>query len=319
MKNLIYILFVVLTASACAPNNEAAQNNTKTPNDSKKIDTAVANKIDTTKAAANNDTLIDELSKDKEIFAKLIEYSNANHLADKPISEIEIEMAKQLLGIPYVAFTLENDSVEQLAINLRGLDCTTFVENVVTLARVIKSDTATFDNYKKYLTQIRYRNGEINKYPSRLHYFTDWLLDNQKKGVIEIISNKYGNEDFDPSVSFMSKNADKYKKLRQHPEFVNVIAKSEKRISAAKLKFFTPEGLKNNTDKIQNGDIIAFATTKAGLDISHVAIACFKGKELHFYHASSTKKKVVLSENSMVDYLNKIKSNNGVLVARIIK
>ncbi len=322
MKDLIQIsLFAVVFAAmlaSCTGGNGYAKNAQEAKNDSSKIDTTVKVKAENDSIySADKDTVTSSPIDDKARFTELMAYAKANNLSSKSIPEIEIEVAKQLLGIPYVAFTLENDSVEQLVVNLHGLDCTTFVENVVALSLTIKSDSADFATYCKHLTTIRYRNGKIDKYPSRLHYFTDWLMDNQKKGIVQIISNQYGDSVFDPTVFFMSKNPDRYKKLKNKPEFVKQIAQAEKRISAAEFKYFTPKGLEKNTDKIQNGDIIGFATTKAGLDISHVAIAYFKDGKLHFYHASYTKKKVVLSEDSMIDYLKKIKSNNGVVVARI--
>ncbi len=308
MKNIINILLIILVFSACTTSNDKSEN------------TQEAQEVltDRKKSVEEQNKVIAKFSdEDKEVFAQLMKYAKENNLSKQPTADIEIEVAKQLLDIPYVAHTLESTGDEQLVVNLKGLDCTTFVENVVALSQLIKSGNSDFGKYCKNLTAIRYRNGKINKYPSRLHYFTDWLLNNEKKGIIEIISNKYGNADFNSEVYYMSKHNNKYKKLKDKPEFVKLISKSEKQISAAKLKYFTPEGLKQNIDKIQNGDIVAFSTSIGGLDISHVAIAYFKGKDLHFYHASSSKKKVVLSENTMIDYLKKIKHNNGVLIARM--
>ncbi len=306
MKNIISILLIILVLSACTTSND------------KTIKAQEKNKATNTQSEnLAKKAIVNFAEKDKKIFAEIMQYAKSNSLSHRPLAEIEVEVSKQLLGIPYVAHTLEGDGEEQLIVNLRGLDCTTFVENVVALSQLIKLGSTNFDEYCKNLTTIRYRNGKIDKYPSRLHYFTDWLLDNEKKGIIEIISNKYGNADFNSEVYYMSKHSDKYKKLKNKPEFVELISQAEKTISASQLKYFTPEGLEQNMDKIQNGDIVAFATNIGGLDISHVAIAFFKGKDLHFYHASSNKKEVVLSENTMIDYLKKIKRNTGVLIARI--
>ena len=49
-----------------------------------------------------------------------------------------IYIAEQLKGIPYVAHTLEPNNNERLIINLRQLDCTTFVEQVSALYLCVK-------------------------------------------------------------------------------------------------------------------------------------------------------------------------------------
>ncbi len=304
MQKLFTILFAILLISACN-SNYGAQSQT-----------------DSLEIGADSSLFADEINyigTDEDIakFDNIISYSIKQNLKEKKFSEIEIEVAKQLLDIPYVAFTLEQEGEEKLVINLRGLDCTTFLENVVAISFCIKAGNTSFNDYCNILKMIRYRGGEINKYPSRLHYFTDWLLDNEHKGFINIVSNDFGNSNFDPTVGFMSKNPDKYKKLTNNPDFVKQISLQEDSLAMAKLKYLTKDQIEANADKIKDGDLIAYTTTIKGLDISHVAIAAFHNGRLHFYHASSSKKKVVLSEKPMSEYLAGMKKNDGVLVARV--
>ena len=254
---------------------------------------------------------------DKLRFNELINNYNQDQKTDQPIGQISIHIANQLLTVPYVAATLETDGNEQLVINLREMDCTTFVENVVALSICLKNKTCTFDDYCQTLTQLRYHNGIINQYPSRLHYFTEWLVNNQKKNLITIISDSIGNAPFDATVNFMSTHPDKYKQLTLKPEFIPEIAKKEAFVSTQELKYITKDQVELVEDKIKDGDIIAIATSMPGLDISHVGIAVHVNNRLHFYHASSTEKKVVLSAKPLSEYLAGIKSNTGILVARI--
>ncbi len=306
MQKLLIIIAAIVFISSCNSNN-GAQSQTD----------SLETNVDPLLAADEiNYIATDE---DIAIYDSIISFANKQQLGDKKLPEIEIEVVKQLLDIPYVASTLEQDGEEQLVINLRGLDCTTFLENVVAISFCIKAGNTSFNDYCNILKMIRYRDGVINKYPSRLHYFTDWLIDNEHKGLIKIVSNDFGNADFAPTVGFMSKNPDKYKKLANSPEFVKQIAIQEDSINKAKLKYLTKDQLKANANKIKDGDLIAFTTTINGLDVSHVAIAAFHNGRLHFYHASSSKKKVVLSEKPMSEYLASIKKNDGVLVARIIE
>ena len=74
-------------------------------------------------------------------------------------TNIVIYFARQLKGVPYVAHTLEVNKDEQLIINLRQLDCTTYVENVTALTLCVKQKTYTFESFCANLRKIRYRGG----------------------------------------------------------------------------------------------------------------------------------------------------------------
>lgn len=231
-------------------------------------------------------------------------------------AQATIAIANDLLGIPYVAGTLETNETEQLVINLRELDCTTFVENVTALSICIQNKTCTFGDFCKTLTRIRYRDGIIDQYPSRLHYFTEWLINNRDKKLITLISDSIGNAPYTPLVNFMSTHPDKYKAL-SNPEFVKEIARAENLISSQKLKFITKDHIEQVEEQIHDGDIIALATKINGLDISHVGIAIHYNQRLHMIHASSTLKKVVMTDKPLSDYLAGIQHNTGILVGRI--
>ena len=112
--------------------------------------------------------------KDVEICKSKFELAVSESLSTQPIGKVIVEIGKSFIGTDYEAHAIEKEGEEQLVINLTGLDCTTFLENVLVFARCIKKGKTSFEDYEKELTFIRYRNGIINKYPSRLHYFTDF-------------------------------------------------------------------------------------------------------------------------------------------------
>jgi hypothetical protein len=255
-------------------------------------------------------------SSDIAVFEKLIKYSKEKQLESKTLQEIEIEIAMQFIGTPYVGHTLEKDSIEDLVINLRELDCTTFMENVLTISLCIKKNTTSFNDYCEILVKLRYRNGEINGYPSRLHYTTDWLLNNREKGIIDIVSEEFGPADFDSKVDFMSTHPQDYKQL-ENIEYVEQMKQHEKSISSAKLKYVPKEQISKLSEYLKDGDIIAISTTFTGLDFSHVAIAAWKNNQLCFIHASSSAKSVVFSEKTLHDYLAGIKNSDGIVVGRL--
>lgn len=241
-----------------------------------------------------------------------------SELKNKPINEIIVEIGKSFLGTDYEAFALEKEGGEQLIINLTGLDCTTFLENAVTFARLIKQNKTEFSDYISELTFLRYRDGIINEYPSRLHYFSDWIYNNINKGIVEDITPSIGGEQMTFNVSFMSKNPDKYKHLNENPNFIPMIAKQEKEINNRNY-YFIPKQKVNTIEKgINNGDLIAITTNIKGLDISHVGIAVkMPNGRIHFMHSPQVGKKVQITDLPLGDYLLKIKSQTGIIVLRV--
>lgn len=253
---------------------------------------------------------------DSLVFMEVIQWARNKNLPQEKLSAIVVDVARWFDGKPYVAHTLEQEGVEQLVVNLREFDCTTFVENVLAISFCIKGGEFSFSDYQRHLKKIRYRDGVIDQYTSRLHYFSDWLIDNQRKGLIELVSNKFGDKSFNPEVSFMSKNADKYAKLSENDFFVMRMADIESHVSRYELKYVSGQMIARVQDRVENGDIIAFSTRIKGLDVSHVGFAFHTVNGLHFIHASTNGNVVKISEKGIVDYVNKRKNCNGILVAR---
>lgn len=236
-----------------------------------------------------------------------------------PLDKLIAETGKFFLDRPYVASTLEVNNQEQLVVNLRELDCTTFLETTFALALTAKSKEFTYDNFCRTLTQIRYRDGKIDQYPSRLHYFSDWIKDNTGKGLVKDVMRKISCDTIRFNVGFMSHNPDKYKALRENTVFVPTIAAQENSINQRVYNYIPKANVATKANKIRTGDIIAITTNLKGLDISHVGFAVWVGKELHFMHASSTLKKVVISDKTLAEYLNGVKIHTGVIVLRPIE
>jgi len=239
---------------------------------------------------------------------------------EKPIGDIIVEIGKSFIGTDYEAFAIEKDGEEQLVINLTGLDCTTFLENALVFSRLIKKGKTTFEDYQSELTYIRYRNGIINRYPSRLHYFSDWIYDNVEKEIVEDITKEIGGEPINFNLNFMSTHPQFYKQLKEKPDFIPVIEKQEKEIACRSYYYIPKENVLSVEDKILNGDLIAFTTSKEGLDIGHVGIAIkMEDGRIHLLHAPVPGSKVQISENHLSGYINKLKNDTGIIVLRVLE
>jgi hypothetical protein len=263
---------------------------------------------------------VDTLNNINELICKnKFEWAASLNLQKQPIGSIVIEIAKSFIGTDYAADTLEASGEEHLVINLQTLDCVTFYENSLVLARCIKKNKLTFDDYKKELQFIRYRNGTINGYPSRLHYTSDYFYDNEQKDALKDITKAIGGVRFKKKINFMSKHIESYSKLKENPEFIKEIQKIENKINSRSIYHIPKSKVKQAAAKISNGDILGITTNIDGLDCSHTGIAIWQNKELHMIHAPSPGKKVHISEVPLWKYLANVKKMVGVIVARPIE
>ena len=226
-----------------------------------------------------------------------------------------VEIGKTFLGTPYVAHTLEGKGGEALVVELQGLDCTTFVENVLAFGLILREVEPDFDSYIRELERIRYREGRLDGYESRLHYFTEWITDNEKKGLVEDITASLGGEIVHKDLNFMTAHRSLYPALKDENSFV-ALRETENAISAEPLCVVSVEMLSRNESLLASGDIIALATSIDGLDVTHTGFAIrMPDNRIHLLHASSSGA-VEISSRPLTDYLKGIRNNTGIIVAR---
>lgn len=229
--------------------------------------------------------------------------------------EAMIASGKAFLGTPYVEKTLEVAGQEQLVVNLRGLDCTTFVENALAITRIVQAGERDWESYLSQLMLIRYRDGRLQGYPSRLHYFTDWIRDNSEKGLIRDITGDIGGVPVEKRIDFMGTHPGSYPALSSEANLKEV-RKIEAGLSSIPYHVLPRESVARQEGRIQDGDIIALATRIPGLDVTHTGIALRqRDGRIYLLHAS-TQGEVMISQEPLAEYLKKIKGNTGILVAR---
>ena len=232
--------------------------------------------------------------------------------------------ARQLIGVPYVAQTLEVNKQEQLIVNLRQLDCTTYVENVLALTLCTENKKLpTFADFCYYLRMLRYEGGKVD-YPTRLHYFTAWISDNTKLGLVhEIQANSAPFTKVQTLyVDYMSQHIDNYPMLKAHPEWIQAISKMEQQLTGKKFHYIPKAQIANTSlyrKTIKDGDIIAIITSKKGLDTSHIGIAVWHKDGLHMLNASQIRHKVVEEPMLLRTYMSMHPMQIGIRIVRIGK
>ena len=253
-------------------------------------------------------------AEDKQAFKdKIIEIDG---LLEKDLGKTMVAVGKTFLGTPYVAKTLEIGETETMVINLHGLDCTTYVENVLAFGLMLKNEETQFEDYTNKLETIRYKNGKLDGYASRLHYFSEWIANNEKKGLLRDITSEIGGKEITKKINFMSSHRDLYPFLKDDANYEKIKV-SENYLNNQAICILPQDQIEGNEHLIRTGDIIALTTSINGLDITHTGIASLeKDGRIHLLHASSSGE-VKVSELPLVDYLKKVKKNTGIMVARM--
>jgi hypothetical protein len=252
--------------------------------------------------------------KDKKAFEdKTIEIDG---LLEKDFGKTMAAVGQTFMGIPYVAKSLEIGETESLVVNLHGLDCTTYVENVLAFSLLLRDGKADFDSFTKQLETIRYKDGKLDGYGSRLHYFSEWIRDNARKGLVVEITSEIGGMAIQKDINFMGTHRDLYPFLKDDANYAKIIA-TEKKLNKEPFCYLPLDQIEANEHLIQTGDIIALATSINGLDVTHTGIATREANgRIHLLHASTGSMEVEVSKLPLAAYLKGIKNNIGILVAR---
>lgn len=238
-------------------------------------------------------------------------------LSQKSIQDLTVEIGQSFIGTPYVEKTLELPGEEKLVINLTGLDCTTYLETVMALARIARSGNLTFEGFEQELERLRYQDGVRKDYSSRLHYFSDWIYQNQEKGIIRDITKEIGGTIYPNQPSFMSENPQFYAQL-SNPDFLKSIKADEAEIAKRTYHFIPKAEIESLEKNIQSGDLIAITTSMKNLDIVHVGYAIEKNGRIHLMHAGTGNMQVEISEKPLSAYLAGNKSQSGIMVCRLL-
>ena len=226
-----------------------------------------------------------------------------------------LHFAKKMLGTPYVAGTLDVNNEETLVVHLDKVDCTTLVETVLALAIADQQGKQNFEAFKEALMLVRYRDGHLAGYSSRLHYFSDWIKNNEAKGLVrECTSDTKISLSSKLSLNFMSTHSDSYLPMKKDTSLISQVALFEKAWQGVEVRFIPKEILNQSSNelKIKNGDILAITTNIKGLDVVHVGFAYWKQRKLHLLHASSVAEKVIMDNQSLYDYSKNKKAHTGV-------
>ena len=247
-------------------------------------------------------------------FRQILDASAAGAVAERPFGEIVQWVGEQLIGRPYTAGLLDAPDQETLVVDLRQFDCVLYVENVIALAQAIALGETDYEAYAGRVERLRYREGTLGSYCSRLHYFTEWIVDNQARGAVRNVTQEAGGEVFDKDIVFMSENRDSYPKLATASTYACIVD-MESSLRDVDLFYIPQDRIAEAYGALRPGDVIATATSIGGLDVTHTGFVHQTEAGTGFMHASLASNAVKVSPD-LEDYVQDVKSQIGIVVAR---
>jgi hypothetical protein len=234
-------------------------------------------------------------------------------LSEHTIPARTLAVAKSFLGTPYATGTLDVNSEEQLVVNLRQLDCWTLVENSLAIAQTGGGDLR---EYQSHLQELRYWGGTVDGYGSRIHYFSGWLLQAEKNGYLRDLTKEMGGIPYRKKIGYITARPDKYPKIKNAAVRRDLLA-AEKRINAHAWHYIPKSKVAAMEHLIQDGDLVMLTSAKKDLDIAHQGFAVRRNGRVHLLNASSLSKRVVISKQTLTQYLASQKGQSGIMVARL--
>jgi hypothetical protein len=241
------------------------------------------------------------------------------------MSALVARVARTFVGRPYLANTLNEakpvgapspDDAEPLVCRLDAFDCVTLVESSLAIARAVAADRPDWPGFQKELERLRYRDGRREGYASRLHYFSEWIADNERRGLLQDLTPSLGGVPDPRPIKFMSAHRGAYKKLANDQVYAR-IQQTEAALSRLPRHVIPKDRVASILPLLQSGDIIAFATDIDGLDVVHTGLVeRLPNGAVHLLHAPEPGQQVTVSRKPLAEYIRVFKRHVGVMIAR---
>ncbi len=180
-------------------------------------------------------------------------------MSQPPKTCLTVFFGNKLAGHPYKSGTLEKNYVvrsgcgqEQLIVNTREFDCTTFVETVLALARTAERGKHSFNDFCNNLQAFRYQQGTIADYTSRNHYFSTWIDNATSSSIMyEVIpTDKALCRKRKLNIHYMTSHPERYHALQGegNEDYLRKIKQMEQRQNMKEVTYI-PKNVLNNPRK----------------------------------------------------------------------
>lgn len=246
-------------------------------------------------------------------FQQIMNLALANKLHDEPLEIILQRVAQEFIGAKYQAGLLDQTNKESLFISLTKFDCVLFVETVLGL---VKGITVQDYNYSTFINNIqdqRYRTQNIT-YCDRLHYFSDWIAENENKGFVKNLTPSLGGIQLNKQLNFMTANRSKYPQLENNESNFQCIKETEGNLNKLNLSYIPTNRIRSIYPKLKSGDIIAITTKIKGLDVTHTGLIYQQNNQTGLIHASPAGQVTIAKD--LQNYVQNVPQAIGIFVIR---
>ncbi len=236
-------------------------------------------------------------------------------LAQRPLADVMQAIAEELLGSRYREQLLDQTESETLIMTLTEFDCVLFVETVLALSRGVVARDYTQATFAAHLEDQRYRHGKLQNYCSRLHYWSEWIADNQARGTVQNITTALGGEPLPKTLNFISRHRQLYPKLVQDDAMFACVQQMEADLKNLSIDYIPTQKIAAIYPQLRPGDIVAIATNIPGLDVTHTGLAYRRANgKFGLIHASPIGAVVVAPD--LQAYTQRVERSVGIIVAR---
>jgi hypothetical protein len=252
-------------------------------------------------------------------FAAAMRYATEQNEEVGSVGALMQALGPHFRGRPYLEGTLDGGATESLVVRLDGFDCVTFVETALAMARGVRSGDTTYAGFARRLAEHRYRDGRLRGYCSRLHYFTEWLADNEDRGLVTRLDDRLGGRPLTDTLDFMSTHRSSYDRFATNDSLYACVQQMETDLQARQhdrpVRYVPQDSIRAVYDQLQAGDIVATVTSIEGLDVAHTGLVyAHEDGGRGLLHASLSDGVVVSPD--LQRYVQTIDHQIGIVVAR---
>ncbi|MEY4646734.1 MAG: hypothetical protein RIQ98_570 [Bacteroidota bacterium] len=240
----------------------------------------------------------------RKIVLSFLFLANFCALGQKSTNDDFVVIAKKFLGRPYQGHMLSSGNPERLITSQEAFDCVTFIEHSL----ATKISNADPNKWVSALKHVRYA-GDSVQFEKRYHYFSDAMRNLGFSLIQDPKHHSIATKDFSFLSNYLKDKGDKTVNI-------GLLAMREGQLKAEKFEYTSIKDLPFLLPLIQDGDLIGLVGKKDHLDFLHTAIAVKKGTQVHLLHASQEKKKVIVSDETLTDYLKSHRQFIGISVFR---
>jgi hypothetical protein len=254
-------------------------------------------------------------TKDGTRFRRIMQSAIAQKLHQRSMGDIIQAIATTFVGAAYKGNLLDQSPEETLVVNLHQFDCVLFVETVLAIARGVALQDYSYTTFVNHLRDQRYWNGQIDGYCSRLHYFSQWIYDNQQRGTVQNLGLQLGSVALNKTLNFMSTHRQSYPPMAKDDANYQCLIERESQLDGLTIDYIPTHKIRRLYSQLQPGDIIAVATNIPGLDVTHTGLAYRQPNgNIGFIHASPAGQVTIARD--LHRYVSRVKHAIGILVIR---